>query len=180
MYTIRETFRPKKVSALISVAVNQEAAPVARSFLACNAAAHPISAPSGIQERDDLASKAISIFHVREMCAIEFDVARALNVVGEEVSVGKCRGGVMSSGNDETRNVNFAELFARVEVADSCAVRGVTLGAGAFHDALNVCDDGAILRTKRRCEPALDSGGSNVLHSFFADGIDASVPHFVS
>src|SRR5215831_4016757 len=132
----------------------------------------------GIQERADLSRKAITILDVTEVSAVELDITGAGDVVSQELAVGGSGGGVVCSGDDENGGANLGELVAEVEVAHSGAAGGVAVGVGGFESLASVCDGGSLFGAKGGSEPALDGSGGDVLHSFFANSGDASVPHF--
>src|SRR5437867_4352009 len=71
-------------------------------------------------------------------------------------------------------------MFAKVEIPYCGTASGVAFRAGGFENSLDFRNDGRILCSKGGSKPALDSGGRDVLHTFFKNGSDARVPHFGS
>ena len=81
-----------------------------------------------IQEAGDFFRKAIGIFHVREMRGVELDIARSGNMVRQKAPVGGSGGGIVRSRDDKRRSEDFAELLAKIEIANSGAARDVAFG----------------------------------------------------
>jgi hypothetical protein len=62
------------------------------------------------------------------MRGVEFDIARSADMVRQKTAVGRSGGGIVRSRDDKRRSEDFAELLAKIEIANSGAARDVAFG----------------------------------------------------
>src|ERR1700756_585807 len=126
----------------------------------------------------DFAAEALWVFHDRNVRSVQFDVACARNVIGQEAAIGRRSSGIVSSGNYQNRRANVGDSGARVKIADRAAASDVAIGTERL-DGAN--DSGNHLRRRSlevRSKPAWRRGAGNFRHALGSNHFNACVPRF--
>src|SRR6267154_6557662 len=110
------------------------------------------------------------------MRGVEFSILRTLNLIREKAPVRRRCSRIVRAGDHQRRYVNFAKLFAEIEIAN---------GGATGRIASRVCFLKHFQSTRYRCwsflaesgrEPSFDHCRSDRLHAVFLNRIDTGLP----
>jgi hypothetical protein len=89
------------------------------------------------EKRKDFAGEMRRILDAGNVRSVEFGVASAGNVIGEEVAVGGRCAGIVGRGENQGGNANVGDLVSGVEIADGATAADVAVWIQGFDAAEN-------------------------------------------